>query len=1393
MTDWRLTGGQPEPLGVTLAGQGAMAGVNVAVFSANATRIEFCLFNSADLEIARFPLPERTGDVFHGHLSGVLPGMRYGLRAFGPWDPAQGHRFNPAKLLVDPYAALLDRRFQLHEALFDARARGASEDETDSAAYVPKAIVLPGEPEPVRRPRFDWAGQVFYELNVRGFTRLHPDVPLELRGSFAGLGEPAAVEHLAKLGVTTVELMPVMAWIDERHLPPLGLTNYWGYNPVVFGAPDPGLAPGGFDEIRRAIAALHAAGIRVVLDVVLNHTGESDVFGPTVSLRGLDHATYYRHATGDPGLLLNDAGTGNTLALERPPVLRLAMDMLRRWAATGLDGFRFDLGATLGRRADGFDPEAPFFAAMAQDPVLRDLALIAEPWDVGPGGYQVGRFPADWAEWNDHFRDAARRFWRGDAGQVGALATRLAGSADVFAARRRPLSRAINFVTAHDGFTLADLVSYSAKHNEANGEDNRDGTDANHSWNHGVEGPTTDPEVTARRRGDARALLATLLTARGTPMLTMGDECGRSQLGNNNAYAQDNFLTWLDWSKVDGGLARFTARLVALRRAHPALDGEAPLSGRPLDASGIPDVEWRAADGRVVAWDDPGTRVLVAVFYAAAAGEVPADRVAVALNAADDAVLLVLPEARDGFVWRLDADTSRPEAEPEEQAGDVLVPLAGRSVLVLVEVAAPERPRRAADPAQLERLAAAAGIAHDWWDVDGNHYPVGDDTKRALLTALKLPAGSGGEVRDSLAVLSEERFGRDLPLALVVRPGEAELVLGGTAATSGRSLDLVIALEDGSEQARRIRPEDGVRREVARPDGRPAVERRIGLPELPPGRHVLRLGLGECALTVAPRSSYLPPELEGGERVFGLAGHLYTLRGGHDHGIGDFSALAELAEAAGGQGARILGLNPLHALFPQDRRRASPYHPSDRRFLDPIYIDVGALAGPASVNDALAAGQGEFMALAARGDVDYAGVWSAKRAVLEAAFRATTDLPDADFAQFVTEGGAALQRFAAFQLLARQFANVNWRDWPDGFADAHGPAVAALIVEEPRRIRFELWQQWIADRQLAAAAGRAQAAGLSLGFYRDLAVGTAPDGAEAWSEAEALMAGVTIGAPPDPLGPEGQNWNLPPLDPLAMARDGYRSYGRLLAANMRHAGALRIDHVMGLRRLFLLPEGASAAEGAYLAYPYADLAGQVALESRRARCLVVGEDLGTVPEGMRAELDRERMLSYKVLWFERQGEDFAPPEQYPSLAAACVSTHDLPTLAGWWDGVDLAERRALGLDDEAAFQTALAERAQEKARLGAALKREGLIAELPAEGAPLDPGFLAAAHGYIARTPSLIALAQLDDLAGETVAVNLPGTDRERPNWRRRLSQPVDAVLDTPTARLTLAAMRAAR
>jgi glycogen operon protein len=655
-----IASGSPEPLGVSVWDDG----INIAVVSRNADAIWFCLFdNDGEREVARFPLPSRTGDVWSGFIAGVKAGARYGLRADGPYGPETGQRFDPAKLLLDPYAVAIDRPFALHDALSAPRPA-----EIDTAGVMPKAIVTAPASAvmaPPRRPGF------IYEVGVKAFTKLDPDVPMALRGTLAGLAHTTVLEHLVRLGVDTVELMPIAAWIDERHLPPLGLSNAWGYNPVGFMAADPRIVPGGIGEVRATVAALRAAGISVILDVVFNHTGESDVQGPTLSLRGLDNALYYRHAA--DGTLANDAGTGNVLAADRPEVVRLIVDAMRHWAGTGAGGFRLDLASVLGRRDDGFVRDAPLFAAIEADPVLSRLTIIAEPWDVGVGGYQLGNFPARWSEWNDRYRDDVRRFWRGDAGTIGTLATRIAGSADVFGMRRP--SASVNFLAAHDGFTLADLVAYETKHNAANGEENRDGGNADFSWNNGVEGVTTDPAVVAARQRDVRALLATLFVSRGLPMLTAGDEFGRTQGGNNNAYAQDNATTWLNWALGDMELAAFTARLVALRKAHPSLSADAFLTGR---GEPLPDAMWLAAEGGEMTperWED-GRRVVGLVLT------VGGDRSAIWVNGGDEAQGW-LPPPRAGKAWRLEVSSAEGDTASRQSAQRFAVP--ARSVLVFEE------------------------------------------------------------------------------------------------------------------------------------------------------------------------------------------------------------------------------------------------------------------------------------------------------------------------------------------------------------------------------------------------------------------------------------------------------------------------------------------------------------------------------------------------------------------------------------------------------------------------------------------------------------------------------------------------------------------------------------
>ncbi|SOC91650.1 glycogen operon protein [Rhizobium sp. AN5] len=569
-------------------------GTEFAVYSRHASQIYLCLFDATgEKETARLPMTRDENDIHRLTVAEVGRDTRYGYRADGIYAPEHGLWFDPAKLLLDPYATEIDRPFR-HDAALLAYGE-------DTGAIVPKAILSQYEPLRRQPPRFAEGGLI-YELAVKSFTKLHPAVPEELRGTVAALAHPAIIAHLKKIGVDAVELMPITAWIDERHLPPLGLSNAWGYNPVGFMALDPRLCPGGVRELRDTVAALHAQGIGVVLDLVFNHTGESDSEGSILSLRGLDNLTAFRHPEEKPGVLVNDTGTGNTVACDHPYVRQLIIDSLRHFVLNaGIDGFRFDLAPILGRTASGFEMASETLAAMHSDPVLYDRVLIAEPWDIGPGGYQLGNFPESFLEWNDRARDDMRRFWRGDAGTTGALANALSGSSPIFSRHGRSKSRSVNFLAAHDGFTLFDLVSHEHKHNEKNGENNRDGHNENHSWNNGFEGLTDDPVVVAARHADVKALLSTLFVSRGTLMLTAGDEGGRSQHGNNNAYCQDNEITWVDWSSLSQELTDHTAFLAALRKRFGVFSQTEFFSGNG-------DVTWLAPSGEpmtVAEWERP--------------------------------------------------------------------------------------------------------------------------------------------------------------------------------------------------------------------------------------------------------------------------------------------------------------------------------------------------------------------------------------------------------------------------------------------------------------------------------------------------------------------------------------------------------------------------------------------------------------------------------------------------------------------------------------------------------------------------------------------------------------------------------------------------------------------
>ena len=707
----RVRPGRPWPLGASFDGEG----VNVAVFSAHATRVDLCLFDSPDAprEARRIPLPGRSHDVFHAHLPGAGPGMIYGLRVHGPWAPAQGHLFNPRKIVLDPWARTLARAPTWTPALqtFDEHAPGRPE-RSDNAASAPLALVVPDlAPAGETRPHRPWNETVIYELHVGHFTRRHPGVPEHLRGTYAALASEPVVQHLHELGVTAIELLPVAWKFDEPRLSRSGRTNVWGYNPLAFFAPDPRFAAdrtplGALHEFRAMTRALHGHGIEVLLDVVFNHTAEGDRDGITLSLRGIDNATYYHLDPTDLSRPLDFTGCGNSPRFAHPRSVQLVLDALRWWVETmGVDGFRFDLATTLGRAEGAFDRHAPLLVALEQDPVLSRVKRIAEPWDVGSGGYQLGGFPPGWAEWNDQFRDTARRFWGGEGGLRPAFVTRLAGSDDVFGGQGRGPLSSLNFVTCHDGFSLRDLVSYERKHNEPNGEQNHDGTDANHSFNCGQEGPSDDPAITARRRLQSRNLLAMLMLSQGVPMLLAGDELGRSQRGNNNTYMLDDEGVQLDWQPDAEGLdlLHFARRLGVLRHRHAALRRTGFLTGRATRGATRPDVEWFEFDGTSIAGNDWGrsVRTLLARF-AGENGEIGADGRPVTgddllliLNGDDARHRCKLPAPPAGRFWRVELDTTAPHARTHRHLRGSAILVRGPGLVLAVAQALPARVRGA--------------------------------------------------------------------------------------------------------------------------------------------------------------------------------------------------------------------------------------------------------------------------------------------------------------------------------------------------------------------------------------------------------------------------------------------------------------------------------------------------------------------------------------------------------------------------------------------------------------------------------------------------------------------------------------------------------------------------
>ena len=1324
---------------------------------------------------------------------------------------AAGHRFNAGEAARRSVRAGARPAVRASIRRCSAAATtGATRDDTDSAPFVPKGIVTPSPARrrPRARPRVPWARHDPLRAARARLHAAHPGVPEALRGTCAGLAHPAALAHLTRLGITTVELMPIAAC--DRRAPPRARSASPTTGATTrsrCSCPIRGSRRAASTNCAACVAALHAAGIEVILDVVLNHTGEGDALGPTLSLRGLDNATYYRTLADDRARYVDDTGCGNTLALDRPPVLRLALDALRYYAR-GRGRRRLPLRP----RDHARPPRRRLRSRRAAAAGDRAGSRAARPQaDRRAVGRRAGRLPARrvsrpaGASGTTATATPCAASGAATPGCTGELATRLAGSADVFAARSRPPSRSVNFVAAHDGFTLADLVAYAAKHNEANGEDNRDGSDANYSWNHGVEGPTTDAGDRARARArDVRNLLATLLLSRGTPMLAMGDELGRTQ------QRQQQRLRAGQRADVDRlgqrpmtTLIAFVAQLIALRKRHPALRADRWLTGAPVDASGLPDVEWRHPDGRAMTggdWTHPRQpRARRDPLRERRRGRRRPTASPSRSTPATIRSTVRWPDARDGFAWRRVIDTALPagHARSRDAVGRRRRRSSrARSVVVLVEEpdAAPRRRqlgRRAGDARPPRRAPPAsppnggicpAGATSSAptrsarcsrrWDWRPTSTGEARDAPRRDRRRARAPRAAGdgrrarrlagerrhradarraGAVACALRLQHEDGTEHVLPFAVDDLPAN---VVDGRRRTHGRAADARAAAAAG-----RL-PHAALRR---RSDCRAAASSS-------------RRDAASCRRNCAPaRAASASPRTS----------MRCAARG--DQGIGDFTTLPRSAEATARAGGSIVGINPLHALFAEDRERASPYHPSDRRFLDPIYIDVERVPDLAASDDAralLAQDGRRIAALAARASVDYAAVWQLKqRGAATRASRASSsarprDPLVAEFERFVAAGGAPLRQFALFEAIAAEHPRVPWHEWPHGVARARRRRASPNSrAAHARRIRFALYLQWLADRQFAAAAARRarerpRARVLSRSRRRRRAgrrrgVGESVRVRARRGDRRAARS-VLDGRPElEPAAAESRS---------ARSRPACAGFRELVAANMRHAGALRIDHVMGLSRLFWIPDGAT--RGRRRLRPLSARRAARACSRSRALARAASSSARTWARCPRASASGSRRPTScptACCGSSATARASSPPSRYPAKAVACVSTHDLPTIAGWWTGADIAEKRALGLLDAGwrratrrpnarAAKQALADaidrgRRRRRARRSTPTRRT-------------TPAITAAIHRYAGASASALVLLQADDLAGETAA-RQPARHRPRapelaPEGRRR-------------------------
>ncbi len=1439
--------GTPYPLGAKWDG----SGVNFAIYSRNAEYVYLCLFDNEYKESLCIPVRNRTHYIWHCYVEGIRPGQLYGYRIGGPYNPREGYRFNPAKILLDPYTLAIGRDLIWSTEHFGYQYpyKFYEKDNRDNSRYALLGAVMDpafswGDDKQLKIP---WKDTIIYEVHVKGFTKLNHLIPEQLRGTYLAFTTEPVIRYLKDLGVTTLEFLPVQHSITEYHLYKSKKVNYWGYNPIAFFAPNPKYAysksiDGVINEFKTMVKVLHQAGFEVILDVVYNHTAEGDHTGPTLSFRGIDNLSYYRVYEEQKELYIDFTGCGNTLNHQNHYVLQLIMDSLRYWVQEmHVDGFRFDLASALARELHNVDRLNSFFAIVQQDPVISRVKLIAEPWDLGKDGYQVGNFPPGWSEWNGKYRDTIRKVINGYENNLSDFATRIAGSSDLYKKDDRKTYSSINFITCHDGFTLRDLVSYNQKHNLDNGWNNLDGTDLNFSNNYGVEGDTLDLKIKLLRLKKQKLFLTTLFISQGVPMLLAGDELNRTQKGNNNPYCQDNELSYIHWDLDEFSMELLitTRFLIELRKKNEVFRREEFFRGEENKVMEVKDIYWLHPDGREMQIEDWQKELCIGVLLPSEFGErfdfytkLTGDTFLILFNFSNEKVEFKIPEMIPTN-WKIIFSTSKNliitntedklkfihkkyitnefnknyindkflEEIETLMANEEKNYIQGESISIpedtIIILKADKNwkdinVRKNYRLRLLDLLCNELGIYTKFTDLQNKEYQLTHNELYMVLRSLNLPIKDLSslevvyesykndiffyEMQPTIILSKQEKYRLEIVIPETLNMFLFRLVDKKNNILYSGEISQYNIIETHTIVFSQFRKLKLIKIQI---DLDISLEYGYYFFEIINKNEILNRG----KLIIVPDSAYMDDNIYTGIWI-----QLYALRSQTNLGIGDFGDLKKLSLKIKQYGYNIIGISPLHYLSINQSENYSPYYPSSRLFIHPMYIDIFSLEEFHSSKIALNKWKENLPLIEKEKNntlINYKTVYRIKKEILYEIYKEFISNEKyrskrEEFNQYKKDNDLLLYH-ALYETVIEVFGKIRP---PEDIYSYESKTQKEFIEGHKEKIDFYSYLFFVAEKQFIDLVKELKNNGIYL--YLDLALGSNPEQIESiymdHFYPNIFSKNARAGAPPDPFSPAGQDWGITVLNPYLLKRYGFEPYRLLLEKNLFNDVFLRIDHIMWFYRLFWIVKEGNQKTSTYIRYPDKDLFGILSLESQKKSAIIIGEDLGTIPEDFREIMKNKKILSWKVFYFEKYNEEYIDPKNYPILSVATINTHDLPTLAGFWTGKDIEEKFKIGLFKEEEYKKEMENRTKERKKIIQLFEKKGYFKDKESitEDSIYGPEIAYYFYRLLSEAPSRILLVSLNDLLGETDAPNIPGTTTEYPSWRIRYSVNIEELDENP-------------